>query len=160
MLTSALAPANTLPGNPAALRHAVGTGGHSLLRGDPQPARRRACGPPWPSQADTRPFRLGANLGATPGAVVFRNAAAMAEAMDAVVAITGSARIGTMGLCAGGQLLAMAEHDQLATPGGLRLLGTPVNLSRVTVPGYVIGAETDHLVSWAAAYATTRLLGG
>jgi poly(3-hydroxyalkanoate) synthetase len=33
LLVSALAPTNTLPGNPAALRHAKDTGGVSLLRG-------------------------------------------------------------------------------------------------------------------------------
>jgi polyhydroxyalkanoate synthase len=58
------------------------------------------------------------------------------------------------------QLLDIAEHNLLAEPGGLRLLGTPVDLAKVTADTYVVGAETDHLVPWHGAYRTTQLLGG
>jgi len=58
------------------------------------------------------------------------------------------------------QLLEIAEHNLLAEPGGLTLLGTPVDLTKVTVDTYVVGAETDHLVPWHGAYRTTQLLGG
>jgi polyhydroxyalkanoate synthase len=343
VLTSTLAPTNTLPGNPAALEHAVSTGGRSLLRGGRNLLADVRAGQRIPRQVDTRPFRLGENIGATPGAVVFRNevveiiqyapvtprvctepllivwslinryyaldlapgrsfieyavsqgievfvtswrnpgreqagwdldtyAAALVAAMDAVAEITGSPRIGTMGLCAGGQLLAavlahlaagedhrvahvtfgvsqldmsvpsvaelviapplpglarlatrasglvdgrdtaaafawlrpgeliwnfwvnnylmgedppafdilawnadttrlpgaaarqllaIAEHNLLATPGGITLLGTGIDLAGTDLPSYVIGAETDHLVPWQGAYRTTQLLGG
>jgi polyhydroxyalkanoate synthase len=343
VLVSALAPVNTLPGNPAAMKRAFDTGGLSLARGARNLVADVRAGRRTPRQVDARPFRLGETIGVTPGAVVFRNevveiiqyspatprvravpllivwslinrfyildlapgrsfieyavgqgievfvtswrnpgreqagwdldtyAAALLEAMDAVAEITGSDRIGTMGLCSGGQLLAallahltargqdraayacfgasqldmsvpgaaglaaapplprlarlatqavgvvdgadvaagfawlrpdelvwsywvsnylmgqdppafdilawnddttrlpgalarqllgIAEHNLLAAPGGVTLLGTPVDLSVVTVPGYVIGAETDHLVPWRASYQTTRLLGG
>ncbi len=343
ILATALAPTNTLPGNPAALRRAFDTAGLSLLRGARNLAADVAAGRRAPRQVDTRPFRLGENLGATAGAVVFRNevveiiqyspatptvravpllvvwslinrfyvldlapgrsfieyavsqgitvfvtswrnpaaqqahwdlntyAAALVEAMDAVGEITGSDQVGTIGLCSGGQLLAgvlahlaalgddrvayacfgvsqldmsvpsvaglaitpplpglarfatratgvvdgrdiaaafswlrpnelvwsywvnnylmgqdppaydilawnedstrlpgavarqllrIAEHNLLATPGGLTLLGTPVDLSKAAVDTYVIGAETDHLVPWKCAYRTTQLLGG
>lgn len=340
---TALAPTNALPGNPAALRLAFDTGGVSLLRGARNLLGDLRAGRRIPRQADTRPFRLGENIGTTPGAVVFRNevveiiqyspatprvravpllivwslinrfyildlapgrsfiehavgqgievfvtswrnpgteqaawdadtyAAALIEAIDAITEITGSEQVGTMGLCAGGQLLAallaylaargdsrvayacfgvsqldmsvpsiaglataqplpglarvaarsagvldgrdlaaafswlrpgelvwnywvsnylmgqdppaheilawnadttrlpgavarqllaMAEHNLLAAPGGMTLLGTPLDLSKTAVPAYVVGAETDHLVPWRAAYQTTRLLGG
>ena len=343
VLVSALAPVNTLPGNPAALKRAFDTGGLSLARGARNLAADVRAGRRTPRPVDTRPFRLGENLGVTPGTVVFRHevleiiqytpatpqvrtvplllvwslinrfyaldlapgrsfieyavgqgfgvfvtswrnpgaaqagwdldtyATALLEAMDAVAEITGSEQIGTMGLCAGGQLLAavlahlaarddhrvaytcfgvsqldmsvpsvtglaatpplpglarlatgaagmvdgagiaagfawlrpgelvwnywvnnylmgqdppafdilawnddttrlpgalarqllgIAEHNLLAVPGGVTLLGAPVDLARVTVPAYVIGAETDHLVPWRASYQTTRLLGG
>jgi polyhydroxyalkanoate synthase len=343
VLVSALAPVNTLPGNPAALKRALDTGGLSLARGARNLLADVRAGRRTPRQVDTRPFQLGENLGVTPGSVLFRNevieiieyspvtpqvravpllivwslinryyildlapgrsfieyavsqgfqvfvtswrnpgrpqadwdldtyAAALLEAMDAVAEITGSEQIGTMGLCAGGQLLAaalahlaarddhrvayacfgvsqldlsvpgltglvaaqplsglarlatgatgmvdgaalaagfawlrpgelvwshwvnnylmgqdspafdvlawnddstrlpgalarqllgIAERNLLATPGGITLLGTPVDLAEVTVPSYVIGAETDHLVPWAGSYRTTRLLGG
>jgi polyhydroxyalkanoate synthase len=343
VLTSTLAPTNTLPGNPAALERAVSTGGRSLLRGARNLLTDVWAGQRIPRQVDTRPFRLGGNIGATPGAVVFRNevveiiqyapatprvcsvpllivwslinryyildlapgrsfieyavsqgievfvtswrnpgrpqagwdlgtyAAALLAAMDAVAEITGSPRIGTMGLCAGGQLLAavlgylaargdgrvahvtfgvsqldmsvpsvaglviapplpglarlatrasglvdgrdtaaafawlrpseliwnfwisnylmgedppafdilawnadttrlpgaaarqllaIAEQDLLATPGGITLLGTGIDLASTDLPSYVIGAETDHLVPWRGAYQTTQLLGG
>jgi polyhydroxyalkanoate synthase subunit PhaC len=343
MLISALSPTNTLLGNPAACRRALETGGLSLLRGVRNMAADALAGRRTPRQVDRRPFRLGENMGATPGAVVFRNdaveliqyapatptvravpllivwsmvnrfyildlapgrsfiehavsqgipvfvtswrnpgrrqagwdldtyASALCEAMSAVQQITGSEQVGTMGLCAGGQLLAallavlarrgedrvryacfgvsqldmsvpspagmalsrplpglarlgtraaglvdgrdigavfswlrpdelvwsywvnnylmgqdppafdilawnadttrlpgglqrqlltIAEANLLARPGGMSLLGSPVDLSAAAVDSYVIGAETDHLVPWRGAYRTTQLLGG
>ncbi|HEY5986725.1 MAG TPA: alpha/beta fold hydrolase, partial [Streptosporangiaceae bacterium] len=337
ILITALAPTNTLPGNPAALKNARDTAGLSLLRGARNLLADIRAGRRIPQQVDARPFRLGENIGATRGAVVFRNevveiiqyapttprvrtvpllvvwslvnrfyildlapgrsfceyavsqgltvfvtswrnpgrehagwsldtyAAALLEAMGAVQEITGTPQIGTLGLCAGGQLLAavlahlaahgddrvahatfgvsqldmsvpgaaglalspplpgltrlaaraagvvdgrdiaagfswlrpneliwaywvnnylmgqeppafdilawnndstrlpgavarellrIAEHNLLAAPGGVTLLGTPVDLARATVPSYVIGAETDHLVPWRAAFRT------
>jgi polyhydroxyalkanoate synthase len=343
ILASALAPTNTLLGNPAALKHAFDTAGLSLLRGGRNLVSDVKDNRGMPRQVDSRPFRLGENIGATPGQVVFRNdvveiiqytpttptvrvvplllvwsvinrfyvldlapdrsfveyalsrgipvfvtswrnptkaqahwdldtyAQALLDAMDAVREISGSEQIGTVGLCAGGQLLGatlahlaglgddrvayacfgvsqidmsvpnvagmalhpaltgaarvgtmaagvvdgrdiaavfswlrpnelvwsywvnnylmgqdppafdilawnadttriagavqrdlieIAEHNLLAEPGGLALLGTPVDLSKVTVDTYVVGAETDHLVPWPGAYRTTQLLGG
>jgi poly[(R)-3-hydroxyalkanoate] polymerase subunit PhaC len=58
------------------------------------------------------------------------------------------------------QLLRITEHNLLATPGGITLLGTPVDLSKASPAIYVIGADTDHLVPWQAAYQATRLFGG
>lgn len=58
------------------------------------------------------------------------------------------------------QLLTIAEYNQLTEPGAMKLLGTPVDLSRATVDTYVVGAETDHLVPWRGAYQTTQLLAG
>jgi len=57
-------------------------------------------------------------------------------------------------------LLRIAMDNLLATPGGLTLLGTPVNLTDITTDTYVVGAETDHLVPWEGAYASTQLFGG
>lgn len=348
VLVSALAPTNTLLGNPAACRRAIDSRGVSLLRGARNLAGDIRDGRRTPRQVDTRPFTLGENIGATPGAVVFRNevvevvryepatpsvrtvplvivwslinrfyildlapgrsfieyavgqgiqvfvtswrnpgrgqadwnldtyAGALCQALDAVSQITGSEQVGTMGLCAGGQLLAallavkgdavvpqarnvhcayasfgvsqldmsvpspagiafakplpgfarlgtaaaglvdgrdlaaifswlrpdelvwsywvnnylmgqdppafdilawnadttrlpgalqrqlldIAESNALASPGAMRLLGTRVDLGKAAVDSYVIGAETDHLVPWRGAYATTQLLGG
>jgi polyhydroxyalkanoate synthase len=178
ILVSALAPTNTLFGNPAAFRRAVDTSGQSLLHGARNMMADALAGRRTPSQVDARPFQLGENVGATPGAVVFRNevveviqyapatasvrtvpmlivwslinrfyildlapgrsfieyavsqgipvfvtswrnpgrqqsgwdldtyAGALLDAIGAVQQITGSEQVGTMGLCAGGQLLA------------------------------------------------------
>ena len=57
-------------------------------------------------------------------------------------------------------LLEIALNNQLATPGGLTVLGTPVDLGRVTADTYIVGAETDHLVPWQGAYRSTQLFGG
>ncbi|MGY1710478.1 PHA/PHB synthase family protein [Geodermatophilus sp. SYSU D00758] len=58
------------------------------------------------------------------------------------------------------QYLELYEGNLLATPGGLTVLGTPVDLSKVDVDTYAMAGSTDHIVSWRAAYATTQVLGG
>jgi polyhydroxyalkanoate synthase subunit PhaC len=73
VLTSALAPTNTLAGNPAALKRAFDTAGLSLLRGGRNLLADARAGQRTPRQVDTRPFQVGGNLAATPGDVVFRN---------------------------------------------------------------------------------------
>ena len=57
-------------------------------------------------------------------------------------------------------LLRIAMDNLLATPDGLTLLGTPVDLGEITADTYVVGAETDHLVPWQGAYRSTQLFGG
>ena len=57
-------------------------------------------------------------------------------------------------------LLRIAMDNLLATPDGLTLLGTPVDLGQITTDTYIVGAETDHLVPWQGAYASTALFGG
>jgi len=73
ILTSAMAPTNTLIGNPAALKKAFDSGGMSLVRGARNMAGDMAQGDGLPSQVKKSDFKLGENLAATPGAVVFRN---------------------------------------------------------------------------------------
>jgi polyhydroxyalkanoate synthase subunit PhaC len=58
------------------------------------------------------------------------------------------------------QFLDIFEHNPLATPGTLTCLGTPVDLSTITLPAYVTGGVTDHLTPWTSCYRTTQLLGG
>jgi poly[(R)-3-hydroxyalkanoate] polymerase subunit PhaC len=50
--------------------------------------------------------------------------------------------------------------NMLLQPGKISVLGTPVDLSRVKSDLYVIGATTDHLVPWQAAYVATQVYGG
>jgi polyhydroxyalkanoate synthase len=59
-----------------------------------------------------------------------------------------------------GQFLEIFEHNALTRPGALTVLGSPVDLSRVTTESYVTGGTTDHLTSWNGCYASARLLGG
>jgi poly[(R)-3-hydroxyalkanoate] polymerase subunit PhaC len=72
LLTEALAPTNFLLGNPAALKHALDTGGASLGRGLGHLLRDIATNGGMPAQVDKSPFQVGKNLAASPGAVVFR----------------------------------------------------------------------------------------
>jgi polyhydroxyalkanoate synthase len=72
-LLDASSPTNFLPTNPAALKRAFETGGGSVLAGARNFLDDVANNEGRPSQVDMRSFKLGANLAATPGKVVFRN---------------------------------------------------------------------------------------
>jgi len=69
----ALAPTNTLLGNPAALREAFDTGGKSVVRGAKNMLGDLLHNGGWPSQVDSSGFEVGVNMAATPGAVVYRS---------------------------------------------------------------------------------------
>jgi len=72
-LVDALAPTNTLPGNPAAVRAAFDTGGKSLARGARNMISDIRHNGGWPSQVDGSGFEVGTNMAATPGSVVYRS---------------------------------------------------------------------------------------
>jgi polyhydroxyalkanoate synthase len=73
IVTSTLAPTNTLLGNPAALKRAFETGGISLLEGAKNLLGDVVHNKGMPSQVKPGAFKVGENLAVTPGAVVFRN---------------------------------------------------------------------------------------
>ncbi len=73
IITSALAPTNTLAGNPAAIKEAVRTRGRSLADGARHAMHDVKANGGLPSMVDSRPFIPGETIAATPGAVVFRN---------------------------------------------------------------------------------------
>jgi polyhydroxyalkanoate synthase len=56
--------------------------------------------------------------------------------------------------------LDLYRTNGLARPGTLTILGTPVDLSKVSADTYVVAGSTDHIIPWTAAYRTTQLLGG
>jgi polyhydroxyalkanoate synthase len=58
------------------------------------------------------------------------------------------------------QFLDIFEDNPLPSPGAFTVLGTPVDLDRITVPNYVTGAMSDHLTPWKSCYLTTQLLAG
>ncbi len=57
-------------------------------------------------------------------------------------------------------LRAMYRENRLREKNGVTLDGTPVDLSRVSVPVYALAAREDHIAPWRAAFASARLLGG
>jgi polyhydroxyalkanoate synthase subunit PhaC len=73
LLTDALAPTNTLIGNPAALKKIIESGGASLLGGFRNILTDMLKNQGMPAQVDKTAFEVGKNLAASPGAVVFRN---------------------------------------------------------------------------------------
>jgi polyhydroxyalkanoate synthase len=54
----------------------------------------------------------------------------------------------------------IALSNSLVEPGRATMLGTPVDLSKVTVDSYVTAGIADHLCPWQACYRSTQLLGG
>jgi polyhydroxyalkanoate synthase len=59
-----------------------------------------------------------------------------------------------------GQLMDILAHGVLLKPGALEVLGTPVDLSRVTCDTYVLAGNTDHITPWKGVYETARSFGG
>ncbi len=72
-LFDAFAPTNFLPTNPAALKRAFDSGGASMVRGARHFVQDVLHNNGRPRQVDTSSFKIGENLAATPGKVVYRN---------------------------------------------------------------------------------------
>jgi polyhydroxyalkanoate synthase len=72
-MIDALAPTNTLLGNPAAMRRAFETGGQSVRAGMEQMLDDLANNEGRPRQVDVSQFELGRDLASSSGSVVFRN---------------------------------------------------------------------------------------
>jgi polyhydroxyalkanoate synthase len=343
-LVDAAAPSNLLVGNPTALKRAFDTGGASLVRGWRNAARDVLQHGGMPAQVDRRAFKVGENLAATPGAVIYRDdlfelleyrpstahvrsqpllmvppqvnkhyfldlapgrslteylvgrgihyftvswrnagpedgrwgiddyVAAQLRAMDVVREVSGSERLGLLGACAGGlttalmlghmaadggaeavssatfaismvdsrhpnpmgaiatertlnavaedaargkvydseqiarafawmrpndlvfnyvvnnwllgeeppafdilawnddganlsarfyaEMLDLYAYNRASIPGGIDILGTPIDLGRVDCDNFVIAGMTDHITPWMPGYMTSQLLGG
>jgi polyhydroxyalkanoate synthase len=54
----------------------------------------------------------------------------------------------------------LALDNSLVRPGGLEVLGSPVDLSAIDVDSYIVAGANDHIVPWQNAYRSTQLLGG
>ena len=51
----------------------------------------------------------------------------------------------------------MYQKNLLKEPGGLTLLGTPIDLRQVTTPVFLISAREDHIAPWRNTYAAAGL---
>jgi poly[(R)-3-hydroxyalkanoate] polymerase subunit PhaC len=56
--------------------------------------------------------------------------------------------------------LRILAANALARPNTLELGGAPIDLRKIGVDAYVVGARTDHITPWKACYRTPFLLGG
>ncbi len=54
----------------------------------------------------------------------------------------------------------IAMHNRLTKPGGISVLGKPVDLRRVTVDSYVVAGVADHITPWQSCYKSRLMLGG
>jgi len=53
-----------------------------------------------------------------------------------------------------------AVDNALASPGGLTVLGTEIDLSQVDLDSYVVAGVADHICPWQSCYRGGQLLGG
>ncbi len=54
----------------------------------------------------------------------------------------------------------IAIRNALVEPGAATMLGTEVDLGKVTTDTYVVAGIADHLCKWESCYQTTQLFGG
>ena len=57
-------------------------------------------------------------------------------------------------------LRKMYQQNLLAKPGGISLAGTPIDLSKITIPSFILATREDHIAPWKSTYAATRLYSG
>ena len=56
--------------------------------------------------------------------------------------------------------LQMGVSNALTRPGGVTMLGSPVDLSAIDRDSYLVAGITDHICPWQSCYRSTGLLGG
>jgi polyhydroxyalkanoate synthase subunit PhaC len=56
--------------------------------------------------------------------------------------------------------LQMGVSNALARPGGVTMLGSPVDLGAIDRDSYLVAGITDHICPWQSCYRSTGLLGG
>lgn len=54
----------------------------------------------------------------------------------------------------------MYQKNLLIRPNGLKLLDTPINLSKIQTPSYVLATKEDHIAPWMSAYIATQTYDG
>jgi polyhydroxyalkanoate synthase len=52
------------------------------------------------------------------------------------------------------------QRNRLAEPGGIALLGVPIDLGRISTPCYILAMRDDHIAPWVSVYRGARRLGG
>jgi polyhydroxyalkanoate synthase len=54
----------------------------------------------------------------------------------------------------------MYQRNLLAQPNGLQLAGTPINLTKITTPTYILATREDHIAPWQSTYMATQIYDG
>ena len=58
------------------------------------------------------------------------------------------------------EILDMFADNRLVKPGAMKILGTPIDLSKVTFDKMFIAGTTDHITPWKGVYDSARAFGG
>jgi polyhydroxyalkanoate synthase len=56
--------------------------------------------------------------------------------------------------------LELGATNALVRPGGVTMLGSPVDLALIDRDSYLVAGITDHICPWQSCYRSTQLLGG
>jgi polyhydroxyalkanoate synthase len=51
-------------------------------------------------------------------------------------------------------------ENNIKEPGKTTQCGTPVDLSKIKAPAYLLASREDHIVPWKSSYLTKNLIGG
>lgn len=51
-------------------------------------------------------------------------------------------------------------NNELIEPGKVEVCGTPLDLSQLDMPAFVVATKEDHIVPWQSAYGSMKVLGG
>jgi polyhydroxyalkanoate synthase len=51
----------------------------------------------------------------------------------------------------------MYQQNLLVKPNGIELAGTPINITKITTPTYILATKEDHIAPWVSAYAATQI---
>ena len=57
-------------------------------------------------------------------------------------------------------LRKMYQHNRLREPGGITLVGEPIDLGKIKAPIYFLSTKEDHIAPWKSTYAGAHLPGG
>jgi polyhydroxyalkanoate synthase subunit PhaC len=57
-------------------------------------------------------------------------------------------------------LRSMYRDNLLTKPGGITMNKTPIDITKIKTPSYLLSTKEDHIAPWKATYATTQMLGG
>src|SRR6202140_1016772 len=57
-------------------------------------------------------------------------------------------------------LRKMYQENLLARPCAISLAGTPIDLSKIKTPTFILSTREDHIAPWKSTYAATRLYSG
>ena len=54
----------------------------------------------------------------------------------------------------------MYLENKLVQPDELELCGTPIDLTRIETPAFILSTRDDHIAPWKSTYAATQLYKG
>src|SRR5450755_2314640 len=57
-------------------------------------------------------------------------------------------------------LRKMYQENLLVKPGGISLAKTPIDLSTIKTPAFILSTKEDHIAPWKSTYAATQIYRG